>query len=431
MKMGQQPTGFRTAIKPFLEGVAERDRFIPETARRLADPAFTRTLKLKPHTLSGFVDNQEQFLRDLLVGLDSDSNAALAMIYMRSDQLVSPINFDESEVQAITRLGSNRGGCIAALDSLRGSLVQFVEFDGEAVWRFKHPTIGDAYASLLSESPELVEVFLNGMKTEDLINQITCGDVGYENAVVLRKSMFSTIIGRLDELTISSKYKDRRLARWNARSLVLGFLARRCTKEFLEFYLDKHPELLGAVANPGLYLYAVSELDVALRLYEFRLLPEEYRRKLIGTVTEYAVQGEDLYALSNARLRALFTEDEINTLRDRIRSELIPRLSDVYGSRLSDYQGDGAPDEHAGLLLEALETLGVEFQDDVVAKEIQRESQHIASWIAEREEEEQQQEHPRGSLGEVEDSQVGNDTRSIFEDIDFPTDEDQKARPNE
>src|SRR5579883_3113610 len=40
LKLGKQPRSFRTEIKPYLDGIAKHARFIPETARRLADPLF-------------------------------------------------------------------------------------------------------------------------------------------------------------------------------------------------------------------------------------------------------------------------------------------------------------------------------------------------------------------------------------------------------
>ena len=46
IKLGNQPTSFRTAIKPFLEEIAVNRRFVPETARRLGDSAFTKSLQL-------------------------------------------------------------------------------------------------------------------------------------------------------------------------------------------------------------------------------------------------------------------------------------------------------------------------------------------------------------------------------------------------
>ena len=61
---------------------------------------------------------------------------------MRNGRLESPIELQSSEREALERLGSDIGRCIAALEALKGSLV--VHTSGESIWRFKHPTIGDA-----------------------------------------------------------------------------------------------------------------------------------------------------------------------------------------------------------------------------------------------------------------------------------------------
>jgi hypothetical protein len=91
LKLGKQPPSFRTKIKPFLEGVASHRRFIPETARRLADPMFTRDLIFGDFYVGQFVEKREQLLQEVLQGLDLDSRAALALIYMRNGRLESPI----------------------------------------------------------------------------------------------------------------------------------------------------------------------------------------------------------------------------------------------------------------------------------------------------------------------------------------------------
>lgn len=123
LKLGTQPRKFRRLIKPHLESVAVHERFIPETARRLADPLFTENLQLDEYQLYEFVEKQEQFLHEVLQALDADSKAALALIYMRNDRLESPIMLLESEAEALDRLGSSLGGCVTALEALNGSLV--------------------------------------------------------------------------------------------------------------------------------------------------------------------------------------------------------------------------------------------------------------------------------------------------------------------
>ena len=137
-----------------------------------------------------FVEKQEQLLQEVLQGLDGDSKAALGLIYMRNGDLESPIELEESESRALERLGSSLGGCTTALEALKGSLVQQAYIEGASIWRFKHPTIGDAFAAQLVRNPELLEIYIQGSPTEDLIGQVTCGDVGLEKAVIIPKSTF-------------------------------------------------------------------------------------------------------------------------------------------------------------------------------------------------------------------------------------------------
>jgi len=150
MKMGNQPKTFKTKIKPFLEEVSAHAQFIPETARRLAEPIFTKELNISRNGLAEYVERQESFLQELLRSLDRHSKAGLALIYMRNDSLQSPILLAVSEKLAIERLDSTLGGCVTALESLQGSLVKLYNESDDLRWRFKHPTVGDAYAALLS-----------------------------------------------------------------------------------------------------------------------------------------------------------------------------------------------------------------------------------------------------------------------------------------
>lgn len=81
-----------------------------------------------------------------------------------------------------------------------------MQIDDQPIWRFKHPTIGDAYAATLAFSPDLLGIFLSGSSTENLTSQVTCGNVGVEKAVVVPKSLFP-MITRLSEFAASDKYK--------------------------------------------------------------------------------------------------------------------------------------------------------------------------------------------------------------------------------
>ena len=291
VKLGNQMRSFRTKIKPHLEGVASQPRFIPETARRLADPLFTRNLLINEYHIGQFVEMREQLLQEILQGLDSDSKAALALIYMRNGRLESPIELQSSETQALERLGSSLGGCVAALEALKDSLVLLSHISGESVWQFKHPTVGDAYAAILIQSPEHIGIFIQGSEAERLVDQVTCGDVGIENAIVVPKSLFPQMLAKLEDMSSSKSYKSLLLSMFSARKNLQGFLARRCSKEFLSLYLRRHSDLLDQVSEPGLHLDAVPEVRLAKRLHEFGILPDEQRKKFVETVSNYALEG--------------------------------------------------------------------------------------------------------------------------------------------
>jgi hypothetical protein len=95
--------------------------------------------------------------------------------------------------------------------------------------------------------------------------------------------------------------------------------------DFLLRYIEQHLDVLDRVSKPGLFLNSVSEVDLAIRLHELGLLPEEYRQAFVTTVIAYAIEGEDLYALESLRIQSVFTSAELSAFRERVRAELVPR----------------------------------------------------------------------------------------------------------
>lgn len=417
LKLGKQSRSFRSEIKPYLDSIADHPRFIPETARRLADPLFTKGLFLDPYHLEKFVEKREQLLQEVLEGLDANSKAALALIYMRNGRLASPIELRPSESEALQRLGSSLGGCIAALDALAGSLVLHTQAGGDSIWRFKHPTIGDAYAAILVQSPEHLGIYIQGSAPERLVGQVTCGDVGIEKSVVVPVALFPTMLSKLEDISKSRSHKSAWLSTFDARCSLHGFLANRCSKQFLMLYLETHPELLAKVARPGLMLSAVPEVRLAARLHKLGLLPEEDRKTFVETVSNYAVDGDDTDALDSPTIRSLFADDEYASLLQKVRVELLPMLGEVRVRHQLDYTSDDQPDEHMSLLLSSFDTLKHCFADDADAvKIIDREVLCANEWIDEHASDEPER-TPR-TLGEIRTPESSNSARSIFDDID-------------
>lgn len=418
LKLGRQPMAFRSAIKPYLSGVAAHERFIPETARRLAEPLFTADLRLDEPHLAQFVDNREQLLLEVIQNLDLHSKAALAMIFMRTGRLESPIKLQASEEQALARLGSDLGGCILALQSLCGSLVLRGKVSGKTVWQFKHPTIADAYAAFLVRSPELVGIYVQGSDTRKLMEQVTCGDVGIEQAIVLPAALFPLFIEKLISLSAECERRgdDYQAAR-RAESDLDGFLARRCGPDFLSLYIQADPDLLDRVSRPGRYLNAVSEVAVAVRLHALRLLPEDRRRTFVKTVREYTLEGDDLYGLENSSIQSVFQPQEFQQLLEEVRTKLLPRLDDVtFNVEFNHPSGDSGYD-YMQPYLDSLRVLRKHFERDVQATTIvDREIRRVHDWIADQPEDESRP--ARRRLGKMTQSEARDLERSIFDDVD-------------
>lgn len=417
LKLGKQPQGFLTAIRPFLEAVADHPRFIPETARRLADPLFTKDLFIDPYYLGQFVDRREQLLHDVLQGLDANSKAALALIYMRNDRLASPIELQAAEVDALKRLGSDLGGCISGLETLEGSLVVLTGASGEAVWRFKHPTIGDAYAAHLVQSPELLGIYLQGSNPERLLEQVSCGDVGIEKAVVVPTALFPIMLRKLDQLGDSKAHKDSWMSGFEARRRRVGFLSNRCSKAFLTIYLENHPNLLAAVSSPGLMLSVVPEVRLAARLCALGLLPEANRLEFVRTVSEYATEGRDTDALDNAAIRSVFTDAEHAALVAQVKVQLLPKLRNVRIDYQSDWNSDQSREDHMWSFVSSLDNLRRCYEREPAALAIiEAESSQAMDWI--NEDDRTPAAPPPRKLGKLKSLPEANQARSIFDDID-------------
>jgi len=334
------------------------------------------------------------------------------------DNDLVPIDATPSERDAIERLGSTLGGCTVALDCLQGSLVQYFQTEDAGVWRFKHPTVGDAYASLLLKNPEWLGIYVQGSPADKLMAQITCGDVGLERAVIVPKNLFLVVRDRL--LAYCTDEGSSRVSMSDRQRSVDDFLSYRCSKEFLNVYLEED-SILHRVADPGLALSACSEVRLAVRLHKLGVLPERYRQAFVEKVMAYAFAGDDFYGLESKDIQSVFTAAELAGFRQRVRDELIPNLFDVTWHWQHDFLSDQSPEEMMQPLLESYESLKEQFSNDPEAvRSIDRQIGSVNEWIAEKmsEHEPRRDREPRvfGEVVSPDPLSVG--TRNIFDDVD-------------
>ena len=424
IRLGNQPKHFRSEIKPYLEGVANHPRFIPEIARRLADPNFTKTLRVNEQELDQFVKNRELLLKQLLAELDTHSKAALALIYMRNGQLESPIDVQPSELDALGRLGSDLGQIRIALEALKGSFVLHSHANDGSVWQFRHPTIGDSYSVILAESPDLIDIFVQGSEPERLLRQVTCGDVGLENAIVVPRSLFPQMLLKIEALQSTQLHETSDLSEFLTRWRQLAFLTGRCSAGFLESYLEHHPNLMVELANCDQYDITSMEVSLAARLHEFGMLPCQLRERLVEKASKNLLNGEGCSALNDRGVQKFFTEEELEDLFLRVKEELVPNLGDVCEDWESGYPDGEDPEYFFRTLFELFDSLQSQFGDDqTLAEIIEREENQVSQWIADNcrpwESEPDQLEFDR-----VDEERGPESDRSIFDDID--EDEEQE-----
>lgn len=118
--------------------------------------------------------------------------------------------------------------------------------------------------------------------------------------------------------------------------------------------------------------------------------------------------------------KGVFTSDELAAFHERVRSELVPKLSDVRRNWQSNCSSDQRPDEYMQPLLESLSGLKEEFADDpTILTKIDREIEVARDWIAEKLSENPREDRPARRFGDVNSPDYPVPlTRSIFDDID-------------
>jgi hypothetical protein len=299
LRQGRQTNEFLAALTPHLGHAANHPGFTPELARRVADPAFTKqTNPSNFASVSRFFAKPKQLLRDVLDGLDDHAIAALGLIFISQNWLPSPIALDPSATDLLVRLDATHGGVTKALDNLNGSLVRHSIANGETGWSFAHPTMIDSFAQLLAR-PELLTHFIAACPIDALLQEVTCGDVGLQGALVIPEPLFDRMLNRIQE-------SDWQVAR---------FLTHRCSPEFLRLYVAANPDLIPT--EPFLELESSDENRLVAALHKHGLCPDEIRSQFAEDMTGYLRDFEDFAVAWDADLQSILNAHERGAL-DRI-----------------------------------------------------------------------------------------------------------------
>jgi hypothetical protein len=409
IRLGTQPTAFKRNVKPHLHDVATHAQFGPEIARRLGNPAFTKKLSISTNALDDFVERPLPLLQEVIQTLDPASRAAIALVFMRGGWLASPVSLRPEEETAIGLLGANRPAIVTALQALDGSLLIHVKQQGQYGWRAKHPTVLDAFAALVADNRELMDIYLAGTPLRELFTKIACGDKKLGGVKVeIPADRYENLISR-----ISAFHADRH----ENRDAMNRFLALRCGKDFLRQFLERSPDFIAQLRVMS-YFYAVSDIDVLNKLHALALLPETERAKRVVAVRRLAVSTPDAGFLDRKTVSFL-TEEEIASVLNEVREELLPTLSLEVANWKDNYSPPDSPTDHFDPFNSALSAFAKAFERDHDAvRMIETGQRAIADAVAELETEgveepDHGEYYHRSSSGPS-----ISDSRSIFDDVD-------------
>ena len=149
----------------------------PEIARRLGNPFMTRNLSLRRTELEAFVDHPVEFLKGShLEPKRRRARGVGAHIHAPCHRpRVAHTRQRSAEHCLPHHTGTSLSEISKELEAMNGSLTLLTPGAERDRWVFRHPTIGDAYASLVAESPEQVELYVSGASLDRLFVEVVCG----------------------------------------------------------------------------------------------------------------------------------------------------------------------------------------------------------------------------------------------------------------
>jgi len=422
IKRGNQSKQFRSKIKDYLKYVSLSEYFQPEIARRLGTKAFTKNLVLTENNINLFVEKPEEFLLDIIKRLGSDEKSALALTFMNGGALKSPIIFNGDEIDVIKRMGGTPGGVISAIQAMKDCFVKLEKSDEGPIWVFKHPTIRDAFASFVINDNELLDIYLTGTPTDKMFNEIVCGNVNMEGTkVVIHPLRYRTIINRIENLR--NNRKNNFTLYWKNKEMIYTFLSHRCSKDFLQIYLDENRDILEDISRPGPYLYAVPEVALIKRLSDEGLFTNQYRIIFVSTVKDLAVRIPDPGFLTVKNVRSILSAAEIDDILKAVKEKVIPNLDDIINNLHSNYTSDDDPDSYFSELEDALRAYKKEFSNEksiifLIEKAQGKINSLINLLLSEYPSSESRTETWEEDVGDIPQIKSVPGERSIFDDID-------------
>jgi hypothetical protein len=322
------------------------------------------------------VSRPRDLLEEIVAELDGDLTAALLLLFVNGGHLAEPVPHTELNRHFLSALDSTLQRCELGLHAMRGSLVNLETSYSSLgpAWVYRHPTIAEAIAAVIRNSPRLVGVCLDLAPVDVLVSEFSTSS-GLGRTIVIPASLHPRLAERLNGLLEAE------------RNAVLKFLSERTSADFLRLFqsvnadvaelaLSNQPELLVGLLQAGVLdvnirqrcveLLVECALDnfnfIILRQPEFLLLmsPQEERqfRRQLGDCVKDGTLGE--WIENSAEVA------DVEDTRDLV-EELLRTLRSIDDFFKDDQDVTSVIDESAQLLLGILHEIDSEDYQEMLA----------------------------------------------------------------
>jgi hypothetical protein len=355
VKFGDQSKQFRITTKLMLPEIAEKKNFLPEVARRFGSTFFAGQLSTSKESIGAFFENPQAFLLETISGLTAECRAAVALIFLNAGKVRSPVAPEDADAAA-KAFGVDTGRVRAELQNLNGSLLLLVTDDVGSYWTYKHPTIGDAFARYVANSPELIEIYLRGAKPESVAREVVCAGVSiYGASVVAPDSLHGLLASRLEALP---GYE------------IVAFLSYRANKAFTAMMIERRPNIMERLRSFATPIKDDTDASLLAKLHEYELLPEEYRVNFVSRVREAAIEEADSSFLDDDAIGAVLTSNERLDILSEVQNEVIARIDEHIDRLRSEWSKDYPPDDQFTNFEDSIKTFATALGDETFAKTV-------------------------------------------------------------
>lgn len=411
IKAGNQSKKWKIEIKHFLEGLSNEPAFLPEIARRLGDKNYTSGVEIEEKDLRKFIAEPIEYLKDTISELNDAQKSALTLVFLRRSKLSATIQDKELWDLVSDKFGVSSVEIGNAFDQLKGTFLALKHDPAGEVWSFYHPTISDALASILGARPDLLELYIQGVRIGDLLSDVSCSDGPViKNSIVIPDSLNDILVSRLIEIPDEP----------NLNNQLFGFLGARSSDEVFVRVVKLKPEILRRKSIQYWSLYSNNKISMHARALTLGVLPYDLRVESAEKIEDGILVKYDSSVLDEDHILGLIPPTQLLSLSIRLRSIIfdnIPNYIDQITEEADQYID---PSDNFDEIKEFLDGVEELYEEDEDVQEILSEihSQIDSSIEAIEENHEDSKVDWEGEDIKPKNILATKGNRSIFSDID-------------